>query len=66
MKNSASHFEHVQQAKDIAQKLKATLGQDLNHEGYEKLFKETAINHDSRERVQPTRADRKWCENDVN
>lgn len=53
LQNAVSPVEHLEQAKDTAQQLKVSLGQDLHYDGCEKLLKEAAITHDSKLRVQP-------------
>ena len=65
LQNAVSPSEHLKQVKDTAQQLKVSLGQDLQYDGYEKLLKETAITHDSKLRVQPSRAARRVYEHDV-
>ena len=65
LQNAVSPVEHLKQVKDTAQQLKVSLGQDLQYDGYEKLLKETAITHDSKLRVQPSRAARRAYEHDA-
>ena len=57
--------DHLKQVKDTAVQLKVSLGQDLKCDGYEKLLKQTAITHDSKLRVQPSKAARRAHENEA-
>ena len=65
LQNTISPVEHLKQVKDTAQQLKVSLGQDLQYDGYEKLLKETTITHDSKLRVQPSRAARRVHEHEA-
>ena len=51
LQDDVSHVEHLKQVEETVQKLKVTLSQDLKYDGYDKLLKETAINHEPRMRV---------------
>ena len=42
-----------------------SLAQDLTHDGYVHLLKKTAITHDSKVRVQPSRVPRRVCEHNL-
>ena len=65
LQNAVSHVEHLKQVKGTANQLKVSLRQDLLYDGCEKILKETVITHDSKLRVQPSRAVRKVHEHEV-
>ena len=63
--NSVSSANNLKQVKYTAQQLKVSLGQELNHDGHEKLLKETSITDDAKVRVQTPRSTQRAHEYDI-
>ena len=62
LQNAVSPVEYLKQVNNTSEKLKVSLGQDLKYDSYEHLLKKTVIIHDSKVRVQPSRAARRVYE----